>query len=259
MSFHLTILICHRSLFNPSTEFRAYKNQEKLIEESYKYLFQYQPYPEKMQLAVDLMRDYYDEFIRYIDRQFADFINKLSKRDMENTVIILSSDHGESFEHGYLTHGGPFMYEDVTHIPLVIKEPGQVDGKTVDVLVEQIDLPATVLDLAGILAPSWMEGRSLVPLIRGKGITPKPAFSMNLEGNPSRGHQIKTGAIAVWEGDFKLIHYLDKEESLLFNLKQDPDELYDLFDSKPEIGHRLRGLIKDNIKNANERINREKT
>ncbi len=115
-----------------------------------------------MQPAVNLMRDYYDEFITYIDKKFEDFIKEYEKRKIENTVIILSADHGESFEHGYFTHGGPFLYEQVTHVPLIIKEPGQMKGQTVDTLVEQIDIPATILDLANIPVPSWMEGRSLV-------------------------------------------------------------------------------------------------
>jgi arylsulfatase A-like enzyme/preprotein translocase subunit SecE len=239
---------------NPSSELRAYKGQEKLIEESYKYLFQYQPVPKKMQPAVELMREYYDEFITYIDKQFGDFIEELNKRGIENTRIILSADHGESFEHGYFTHGGPFLYEQVTHIPLIIKEHGQIKGRTVDTLVEQIDIPATVLDLANVPVPSWMEGRSLMPLIRGKSIVPKPAFSMNLESNPSRGHQITTGSVAVWKGDYKLIHYLEKGESLLFNLKRDPEELNNLFSSNPEVGQHLLYLINYNLKEANGKI-----
>ncbi|GBD97517.1 MAG TPA: hypothetical protein ENG83_11820 [Nitrospirae bacterium] len=248
----------YKGEFNPSLELRSYKSQEKLIEESYKYLFQYQPFPEEMQTAVNLMRDYYDEFITYIDNKFEDFIEELNKRKVENTVIILSADHGESFEHGYLTHGGPFLYEQVTNIPLIIKKPGQRKGQTVDTLVEQIDIPATVLDLADIPVPLWMEGRSLVPLIDGGRLTQQPAFSMNFEENRSRGHQIESGSIAVWDGDYKLIHYLENKGSLLFNLKQDSEEQDNLINKEPEVGKHLLDLIQDNLKNANERIRKEK-
>ncbi|MCK5505937.1 MAG: sulfatase-like hydrolase/transferase, partial [Thermodesulfovibrionia bacterium] len=243
-----------KGAFNASSELRSYKKQEKVIEDSYRYLFQYQPVPEEMKQEVYLMRDYYDEFVKYIDKEFEEFIEQFNKRKMENTVIILSADHGESFEHGYFTHGGPFMYEDVTHIPLIIKEPRQVEGKSLDALVEQVDIPATVLDLAGIHLPSWMEGRSLMPLIRGKSIAPRPAFSMNLESNPSLGHQITTGTIAVWEGDYKLIHYLERNESLLFNMKQDPDELENLIDLETGTAERLLDLIKIELEKANKRI-----
>ncbi len=194
-----------------TSELRTYKSQEKLIEESYKYLFQYQSFPEKMQPAVDLMRDYYDEFILYSDKKVEEFISKLSAKSIKNTVIMLTADHGESFEHGYFTHGGPFLYEQVTHIPLIVKEPGHTGGRIVDDRVEQIDIPATILDLADIPVPSWMEGRSLMPLMRGRKIPQRPAFSMNFEENRSRGHQISRGSVAVWEGDYKLMHYLKRK------------------------------------------------
>ncbi|HDH04924.1 MAG TPA: DUF4976 domain-containing protein [Nitrospirae bacterium] len=102
--------------------------------------------------------------------------------------------------------------------------------------------------------PSWMDGRSLVPLMRGEKLSQRPAFSMNLERNPSRGHKITKGTIAVWEGDYKLIHYLERKKSLLFNLKKDPDELNNLFDKDIETGEGLLGLIHDNLDKANDKI-----
>ncbi len=120
--------------------------------------------------------------------------------------------------------------------------------------VEQIDIPATILDLADIPVPSWMEGRSLMPLMRGRKIPQRPAFSMNFEENRSRGHQISRGSVAVWEGDYKLIHYLKRNESLLFNLKKDPHELYNLIDKESKVGERLRSIIYKSIEKANEKI-----
>ena len=230
---------------------RNYKNQEKLIEESYKYLFQYKRFPEEMQPVVELMKNYYDEFIRYSDKQFEDFITSLSDRDIDNTVIILSADHGESFEHGYFTHGGPFLYEQVTNIPLIIKEPGQQKGQVLDSLVEQVDLPASILDLINIPVPEWMDGRSFIPLMRGDTLPERPAFSMNFEGNRSRGHEIVNGSVAVWKGDYKLIKYLEINKSLMFNLRDDPEELEDLTVKEPELSRQLLNLINDGLMKAN--------
>jgi arylsulfatase A-like enzyme len=241
--------------FSPSNYLRSFNAQQKIKDKSYKFLFDYLILPEEMQSDVDLMKDYYDEFIRYCDKQFEEFINGLNERNiLDNTVIILSSDHGESFEHGYFTHGGPFLYEQVTHIPLIIKEPGQDNGKVIDSLVEQIDIPATILDLAHIPVPSWMEGRSLIPLINGEKMLSRPAFSMNFEENPSMGNMIKRGSVAVWEGDYKLIHYLERDETLLFNLKEDPGELNNVLERKPEISRRLLNLIHKNIERVNDKI-----
>lgn len=155
-------------------------------------------------------------------------------------------------------HGGAHLYEQVTSIPLIIKEPGRTEGRIINDLTGQIDIPPTILDLANIPAPQWMEGRSLLPLMRGGKLSPRPAFSMNFEKNPSLGHEITKGTVAVWEDDYKLIHFLADNISLLFNLKQDTDELNDLFEKEPETGQRLLTLIHKNLKEANERISKGK-
>ncbi len=238
-------------IYNASTELRSYKPQEKLIQESYEYLFENLRYPQEIQPAVDLMRDYYDEFIKYSDRKFEDFINALTAKQLENTVIILSADHGESFEKGYFTHAGPFLYEQVTNIPLIIKDPGQQKGLTITDRVEQIDIPATILDLANIPVPAWMEGVSLLPLMRGSQAYDRPVYSMNFQGNRSMGHKITKGSIAVWEGDYKLIYYLEKDEAMLFNLKTDPGESYNIFEKEPGKYNYMLSLIKESLEKVN--------
>jgi arylsulfatase A-like enzyme len=201
------------------------------------------------------MRILYDEFIRYCDSQFGEFITRLEKNyKSKNTTVILTSDHGESFQHDVFQHAVPALYEQLTHIPLIIKEPGQIKGKVIDNIIEQIDIPATILNLAHIPVPAWIEGRSLLPLMRGENFPPRPAFSMYFEKNPSRGHQISKGLVAVWEGDHKLIHYLEEGKSLLFNLKQDPEEMDNLIDKEPEIANHLLDLLETNLDRANERI-----
>jgi arylsulfatase A-like enzyme len=90
--------------------------------------------------------------------------------------------------------------------------------------------------------------------MRGEALQPKPAFSMWFRHNRSRGHQITKGTIAVWEGDYKMIHYLQEGKSLLFNLKNDPEEMDNLIDRETEIGKHLLDLIKTNLQKANQRI-----
>lgn len=210
------------------------------------------------QAIIDVLRARYDEFIRYCDDQFEYFITQLQKSERSNnTIIILSADHGESFEHDYITHGGNELYEAVTHIPLLIKEPGQTEGRVIHDLVSQIDISATILDLADIPVPSWMEGQSLKPLMRGQELSARPVFSMSLYKNPILRHKITKGTYAVREGDYKLIHRLEQNESLLFNLSEDPGELNNIIDKNPANGIHLLGIIKENLKRANERMARE--
>lgn len=207
----------------------------------------------------DEQRARYDEFIAYCDSEFGEFLDGLDKRKMlDKSIVILSSDHGESFQHNYYGHSGPHLYEQVTHVPLVIKEPYQKEGKIIENLVEGIDLPATILEMAGINVPPWMEGRSLVPLMRGEELPPIPIFSMTFQTNQSRGHEISKGTVSVWDEDYKLIHYLDENKSLLFNVRNDPEEEKDLFDEEKETAGRLLNLINKNLSKANERIKNEK-
>jgi|Deesub1362A_J573_1020465.scaffolds.fasta_scaffold00252_38 arylsulfatase A-like enzyme len=245
----------YKGLFDSSPRLTTFKTQRRAWHSTFDYRFKYKKFPEDIRPIADTLMSRYDEFIRYCDEQFESFIKELAKRDrLKNTVIILSADHGESFSHAFIGHAGPYLYEQMTHIPLIIKEPNQMRGRIIDDLVEQIDIPATILDLAGIPIPPWMEGRSLVPLMRGRRLPPVPIFSMSLEGQATRGHEITKGTFAVWEGEYKLIHYLDRDESLLFNLKEDPDELHNIFNEEPDISRRLLSLIKLNLKKANEKI-----
>jgi hypothetical protein len=92
--------------------------------------------------------------------------------------------------------------------------------------------------------------------MRGEQLQPRPAFSMSFQGNES-GKQLTTGAIAVWEGDYKLIHNISSGNSTLFHLKDDPDEMDNIYTEEPEIGQRLLSYIEENLQKVNEKI-REK-
>lgn len=92
-------------------------------------------YPPEKQADVDILRKRYDEFILYADQQFKDFLSRLEKTvDMSNTIIILSADHGESFSDGYQGHAGPYLYEQLIRIPLIMKIPGRANVKRVETL-----------------------------------------------------------------------------------------------------------------------------
>jgi len=222
-------------------------------------------YPPERQKDVDDIRKRYDEFILYSDQQFKAFLIRLSKTiDMSNTIIILSSDHGESFSHGFVGHGYDELYEPLVHVPLIIKTPWNTKGQTIDMPVEQIDIAPTILEFADIPVPNWMEGRSLIPLLvvpkyrdqsrEGKILEPRPLFSMQLIKNRTIGnYPITKGTIAVWDGDYKLIHYLEENKSFLFDLKADPDETKDISKEKPAIRQRLLKLMEDSLSNANTR------
>jgi arylsulfatase A-like enzyme len=112
--------------------------------------------------------DYYGIIAR-IDENLGRIMEALKKNGQyEDTVIIFTSDHGSHFR----TRNGEYKracHEACTRIPFVVRGPGFENGKTErDKLVSLIDLPATVLDIAGVRVPEHYRGMSLLPLLRGK-------------------------------------------------------------------------------------------
>jgi arylsulfatase A-like enzyme len=239
----------YMGMFGDADKFNTAKKQveSKLL---------YNEYSPERQEDVNILRKRYDEYILYSDQQFKLFMLRLAEIiDMSDTIVIFSSDHGESFLPIRTAHGGPHLYEPFVYIPLIIKVPGIQKGKLIDALIDQVDIAPTILDFAGIPIPEWMEGRSLVPLIEHGYFESRPVFSMQLVNNRAIGNEpITKGTFAVWEGDYKLHYYKEEEKLLLFNLRDDPGETKDLSKERPEIVQRLKKLIHDNLSRANERI-----
>ncbi|TFG74576.1 MAG: DUF4976 domain-containing protein [Chrysiogenales bacterium] len=127
-------------------------------------------------------RRFYGGKVEKVDGQIAELLDELVCSGYgPNTWIIFSADHGDmAGEHG-MSFKGPFMYEGVTHVPLIIVPPqvhwggaGKTDGSVKDfkpfrspVLTSNIDLAPTILDIAGIAPDPSLPGRSLLPAVRG--------------------------------------------------------------------------------------------
>ncbi len=112
--------------------------------------------------VLERVRALYEGNLAYVDDLVGQLIRCLEDRGLaENTVLIVTADHGEAlFEHGYIGHNTQ-LYEESIRVPLFMKLPGQ-PPRQVNELVELIDLAPTILELAGIPAPETMQGRSLL-------------------------------------------------------------------------------------------------
>jgi len=103
-----------------------------------KFLF-FDRYPPELQPFVSHYRDQYDESIQFFDAEFGKFMRFVEKsRWSGNLLIGLTADHGESFERGYFTHGED-LYENSTHVPLLIRFPNQQQARRVAGLVQSTD------------------------------------------------------------------------------------------------------------------------
>ena len=167
----------------------------------------------------------YDGDILFVDAVFDDLIANLRSRDLlDRTVVVLTSDHGEEFfDHRNWGHGQS-VYNELTHVPLIVRYPERFPaGRRVDAPVMLVDVMPTVLDLAGASTPEGLAGRSLLALVAPRG-TPEPreAYSELLY----RYGQ----AQALVQGDAKLVRMTKGEQSRteLYALDEDFRERHDL-------------------------------
>ena len=112
---------------------------------------------------ISLGRDAYDNCIAYLDEQFGKLVEQLAQRGvLDDTLIIITSDHGESFgEHGFFMHPCS-LYQAEIHVPLLMRLPRRLQaGPIVDEFVSLRHLPATVIDALGIASGSRFPGHSL--------------------------------------------------------------------------------------------------
>jgi arylsulfatase A-like enzyme len=196
----------------------------------------------------------YDESVKYIDYYVGEFVSRALQLLGDNTVVILTADHGESFEHGYGSHTGPGLFESIIHIPLIIKFPYQTRELRTSLVAEQVDIGPTLAELAGIKPPSSWEGRSLLGLLHpapgAPPMTDHPAFAMSFEENP-RYSALTTGSVAVIDGPWKLVQYtgalrypmMPPLHDELYDLAADPGELKNRISDQPDEAERLRQLI----------------
>ena len=118
--------------------------------------------PEERAAALDI----YDGAINYVDEKIADLMHELNKRALfKNTLVIITSDHGEGFyEHSTMNHATS-LYRELIHVPLILSGTGErPPGKKVSEPVSLVALPATVLDLLGEHAQRQFPGPSLTQL-----------------------------------------------------------------------------------------------
>jgi len=171
----------------------------------------------------------YDGAILYADNVLQDFFTSITREGiMNNTIVVLTSDHGEEFkEHGGFLHKD--LYRETLWVPFVIFGPGYVpQGKVIESQVRLIDLPSTVLELAGIQVPKQFLGKSLVPLIMGEeNGEDLPAYSEEPWSHSTIHRSLRT--------DSYMLYDKEKAGKELYDSKTDLSESTDISGIKTEI------------------------
>lgn len=200
------------------------------------------------------LRAQYDEMILYADQVVGDYLDWLERTGrLDRAIVIITADHGESFEHGGFLHGGPRLYSGLIHIPLFIHLPGQKQGGSIAPAAQQVDLLPTLLDLIGAPVPSWAEGTSLRPALEGKALPQRQILSMNLEQD-STFHPITNGALATMDDEYEYMIHLGTQEQELYRYKTDPSEKNNLMESEPDVAKRMHDILITRLTKANEQL-----
>jgi hypothetical protein len=185
----------------------------------------------------------YDEYVATVDFEFGRFIDGLEAAGvLDNSYLIVTSDHGELLERGDKGHDTPLVYDPVIHSPLLISAPGQRTRTDIHAPVNSVDILPTILHLAGKPIPDWCEGE-ILPGFGGKESYERSTFSVEAKLN-SAFAPLQTATIAMRKGTYKLIYfkgYFGGEDWFeLYNHENDLEELNDLYTSEKAIAAQMK-------------------
>jgi arylsulfatase A-like enzyme len=182
--------------------------------------------PADLQHLVDL----YDDQIRHTDGLLGAFIEWLLSQPWgDNTVLVITADHGEAFgERGRLHHGhAPHPW--LVRVPLIVRLPGgRWQGRRVPGPVSVVDLMPTLIELAGGSAPPGLAGRSLLPLMARGPAAPAPGSAAVPEASPPTLCECSGPILLARQGRWWHYTLLGQHLELLFDLEADPNLDHDL-------------------------------
>ena len=192
---------------------------------------------------VALLRKLYDIHAREVDSYFEEFLNHLKSLGiLDNTVLIITNDHGDEFgEHGGLSHDDK-MYSELIDMPLVIYGTGETG--TCDTVVSNADIPPTVIHLFGLDPVDKFEGHSLLPLA---DYPDSGVLGEAIDQHSKRGGDLERDIYFYREQNLKIIYRANLDSWEMFDLEADPKELDNIVDKSPE-AERLKGKIRPRVR-----------
>jgi arylsulfatase A-like enzyme/cytochrome c-type biogenesis protein CcmH/NrfG len=189
----------------------------------------------------------YDGEIAFADEQVGRLLRFLKEKGLyQNTLIVLSGDHGESLgEHGEKTHGF-FVYNATMHVPLIIRLPENSAARTVAGPVSLVDLLPTVLGEVGLQVPVQVQGRSLLPEIRGAKVESDqrtPADHDRVLYGETFLPRIHFNWSELRGSENTKYHFIDAPKPELYDLAKDPGETHNLLAEKKAVADEMRAKL----------------
>jgi arylsulfatase A-like enzyme len=198
----------------------------------------------------DLMifRQEYDEYLLFVDSEFGRLMDEIKgNKRMENTWVILTSDHGEMFERGIRAHLKPSFHQPLMHIPLLIFPPGQKERLDIYSPTTTIDLLPTLLQITNKPLSDWLEGEVLPPF--NPNIT-KNRSIFSLDGRyTDRFGPYNNGTFMLRKDAYKLAYFFGNDAIYdrfrgkpyyeLYHVEEDPEEMENLYHPDDSVSKEL--------------------
>lgn len=208
--------------------------------------------PRVTQTDLQNIINHYDGSIMYVDQALGDLFQELKRLDIfDNTFIIITADHGEEFkEHGGFSHIAK-LYDELIHVPLVLRAPTLPANIKIDEPISLLDLAPTILDYLDLPDCRNFKGESLLPLIIeeenawnegviSETLTKDGKVTLSIE----EGHRLISYRTKSWK--YILNEETNKKE--LYNLKNNPQETKNLYDQEKEIAKKFEKKIAEHIR-----------
>jgi arylsulfatase A-like enzyme len=191
-------------------------------------------------------RRMYDEFCLLADHELGRIFDQLESSGVrENTILILTSDHGEMFERGIEKHYHETLHQPVIQVPLLVFTPGQTERRDVHSVTSAVDLLPTLLHLTGQPIPSWIEGQVLPTFSDDKLNPQRSVFAVEAKDSQQYG-PIDPASLMIVQDGYKLTYYSGGERQgaespivELYAIEEDPEEMNNLAGDLPDLRDRL--------------------
>ncbi|MHA2404197.1 MAG: sulfatase family protein [Candidatus Kariarchaeaceae archaeon] len=202
-------------------------------------------------------RQDYDEFIALVDSEFGRLVDYMDENGVfNNTIVILTSDHGELFERGIIGHSTLTMYQNLLRAPLLISVPYQEKRQDIFSPTSCVDLLPTILQISGHQIPNSIEGKVLTGFNNSIQDENRSLFAVEAKSS-SKFLPFTKYSIAMIKGRYKLISYLGYGIDLndeLYDLVNDPEELNNLNRSRVQLLKDMKTELIETLNKSNESI-----
>lgn len=181
----------------------------------------------------------YDGEVAFADAQLGRLLDHLRRRGLyEKTVIVITSDHGESLgEHGEMEHGF-FLYDATVRVPLVVKVPGLGGNSLLDAPVSLVDIAPTLLQISRLRSPGEMQGEGFLALLSNRsraaseGDYLESLYPLRSFGwSPLRAYRTSS------------YKFIDAPRPELYDLRRDPGETKNLFEEQTALAFQLQDRL----------------